>query len=177
MTEDDEELKQALLRFRTDAADNGRAQLAVRVDRGRQLTHHVTTASGQTLRIDEPSDFGGTGATPDPAEVLLGAVGASISVTLTAYAAMREVSLDAVGIELSAAIDGRDFFEPGKGEPGLLDLRITVHVQTAAAQDLIEALMADVIRTAPVLATLRTRPAIVLAYRPAAAPSASSEPG
>ena len=172
MTEDDEQLRQALLRFRTDAASSGdgRVQLAVRVDRGRHLTHNVTTASGQTLRIDEPTDFGGAGATPDPAEVLLGAIGASISVTLTAYAAMREVSFDSVGVALTASIDGRDFFQPGSGEPGLLDIRVSLDVQTSAPRHVVDELMVDVVRTAPVLATLKTRPSVDLEYRRTALP-------
>ena len=179
MTDDDERLKRDLLLFRTAfaTAGGGKSPVSVTVDRRRQLTHVVTTPSGQTLRIDEPADFGGAGTTPDPAETLLGAIGASLSVTLTAYGALRDVSFDAVAVSLVASIDGSDFFEPGRGEPGLLDLCITLDVQTTATRQAVDELLRDVLRTAPVLASLKARPSVELVHRPAASRRSPAAPG
>ena len=41
---------------------------------------------GHTVLVDEPTSFGGGGMAPNPAEVALAALGASISVTCQAYA-------------------------------------------------------------------------------------------
>lgn len=62
------------------------------------------------MTVDEPVSFGGTGLAPNPAEVALAGLAASIQVTLLAYAEFLGADVRDVTIEVSGALDARGFF-------------------------------------------------------------------
>jgi hypothetical protein len=105
------------------ASGDGTADVKVAVSRQYRFTN-LAAAGGMALRLDEPVDFGGAGLAFDPAEALLAAAGASLSVTLTAHAALRSLAIADIRISLGAKIDGRSFFQP-RDHPraGLRDTR------------------------------------------------------
>ncbi|UVK49008.1 OsmC family protein (plasmid) [Mesorhizobium sp. AR07] len=62
------------------------------------------------MTIDEPVSFGGSGQAPNPAEVMLAALGASLEVTIRCYAEYLNITVDSVGVDLSAELDTQGFF-------------------------------------------------------------------
>lgn len=140
----------------------GMAAVAVTVARLERFTT-IATAGGMSLRLDEPADFGGAGSAFDPAEALLAAVGASLSVTLTAHAALRSLALANVAITLAAKIDGHSFFEPRRHpRAGLLDMEIDVRIVSDESPRDLRALFAEARRACPVLKSLKRSPRIAL---------------
>jgi uncharacterized OsmC-like protein len=152
------------------AGGDGTAGVLVSVARQERFTN-IARAGGMTLRLDEPTDFGGTGLNFDPAEALLAAVGASLSVTLTAHAALRLLAIADIKVSLAARIDGRSFFEPrGHPKAGLFDTEIEVLLVSDEKPRDLRALFAEARRACPVLKSLKRAPRIALALKAAAAP-------
>lgn len=160
----DAELADILERFRVSlgAPDSPPVHVAVKVARRGRFLHEATGASGQVVWLDEPAVFGGGGAHADPAEHLLAAVGASLSVTLTAHAALRGLSVSRIDMELEADLDERSFFAPRKWpRAGLQGARITLAISGALTDRQARSLVAEAVRAAPVLRSLKRRPALV----------------
>lgn len=61
------------------------------------------------MGVDEPVIFGGTGTAPNPAEVALAGLGASIQVTLLCYAGYLDIDVGDLQVKLSGALDARGF--------------------------------------------------------------------
>jgi pyruvate dehydrogenase E2 component (dihydrolipoamide acetyltransferase) len=137
--------------------------VSVRVLRSARFSHTATTPRGLTLDIDEPVGFGGTGQAPDPAEYLLAALGASLSVTLTAHAAMRGLAIDHVEIATCAHIHAPSFFNPRSGKrPGLLDIDVVVILTSPMTKAQARGVLAEAVRASPVLRSLKRRPKVNL---------------
>ncbi len=147
---------------RLRANGDGTARVSVSVSRQARFTN-IAAAGGMTLRLDEPADFGGTGRTFDPAEALLAAVGASLSVTLTAHAALRALGIADIKMALAARIDGYSFFEP-RAHPraGLFDTKVEVLIVSDESPRDLRALFAEARRACPVLRSLKRAPRIAL---------------
>jgi uncharacterized OsmC-like protein len=64
------------------------------------LQNEVRYGAGQILITDEPADFGGEGAGPDPYTLLLGALGSCISMTVVLYARRKQWPLEKVTVRL-----------------------------------------------------------------------------
>lgn len=159
----DTELAAILEGFRISlgAPDSPPVRVAVNLARRGRFLNEAAGASGQRVWLDEPVAFGGGGAHADPAEHLLAAVGASLSVTLTAHAALRELAVSAIEMELGAELDERSFFAPRTwSRAGLQGARITVAIRGALTRREAASLMAEAVRAAPVLRSLKRRPAI-----------------
>ena len=152
------------------ASGDGTAEISASVSRQDRFTN-LAAAGGMTLRLDEPVEFGGTGLAFDPAEALLAAVGASLSVTVTAHAALRALAIADIRIALCAKIDGRSFFRP-RDHPkvGLLDTRIEVLIVSDDPPRHLRALFAEARRACPVLKSLKLRPKIALILQRTDAP-------
>jgi uncharacterized OsmC-like protein len=161
----DVDLGAALHRFQADAGgdESALSNISLAVRRGARFTNTATTPSGLTIVLDEPAEFGGTGTRPDPAEHLLAAVGASLSVTLTAHAALRGWAIHGVEILLSSDLDGRSFFAP-KAWPraGLLNSRIEICVTAPLNRRQARSLLAETLRASPVFRSLKRRPKVAL---------------
>lgn len=147
------------------ASDDPTEGVELEVTRVEGFRNLAVTPAGQEIHLDEPVHFGGSGEAPDPAQYLLAAIGASLSVTLSAHAAMRDFVITSIGMRLSAKIDGRAFFSPGCGAPpGLLSLAIELRVQGVGSEAAFRELLADVLLATPVLQTLKQMPTVILHY-------------
>jgi len=64
------------------------------------LRNEVRYGAGQTFTTDEPLEFGGEGAGPDPYTLLLAALGSCVSMTVTLYARRKGWKLSRVRVRL-----------------------------------------------------------------------------
>jgi len=115
------------------------------------------TFGGLNVVIDEPVVFGGTGSAPNPAEVALAALGASLEVTLRCYAEYLGVPVKSISVALSGALDSRGFFGTDPAiRSGFGPLEVVVSVESPAAPAEVEKLMTHVNRCCPVLDVFRS---------------------
>ena len=112
--------------------------------------------AGLKLVVDEPVEFGGTGTAPNPAEVMMAALGASIEVTLRCYAEWLTIDVGEISVDLAGALDNRGFFGADPSvRSGFPSISAAVRVTGTASRDELDALLAHVERACPVLETLR----------------------
>ena len=64
------------------------------------LRNEVRYDDGRTFETDEPAEFGGEGAGPDPYTLLLAALGSCVSMTLTLYARRKGWPVERVRVRL-----------------------------------------------------------------------------
>lgn len=114
------------------------------------------TVGGHRLVADYPSDLGGTGRGPDPYGLLLGALGACASMTVSLYARRKGWPLERVTVRLShSKIHAVDCAEC-ETQRGLLD-RIEWEVELHGDLDQEQrARLLDIASRCPVHRTLRS---------------------
>jgi uncharacterized OsmC-like protein len=158
-------LEAAVAEYRARVA-SGKAppeRVAVELTRERGFVNRGRTHTGHAIAIDEPYDFGGEGAAADPAELLLAAVGASLSVTITAHAALRSLRIDALRMNLSAWMDPAAFFAIGGAvAAGAQEVTIRLDLHSPESEEELRQLVDDAARASPVVASLASVPAIDL---------------
>jgi pyruvate dehydrogenase E2 component (dihydrolipoamide acetyltransferase) len=121
---------------------------------------------GLRLVIDEPEVFGGTGSAPNPAQVALAALGASLEVTLRCYAEYFGIPIEGISVELAGALDSRGFFGTDSSvRAGFQSIDATVRVRSSAPMAQIEKLMTHVEACCPVLDLLRAPTPVNLRIR------------
>jgi uncharacterized OsmC-like protein len=107
------------------------------------------------IRVDEPTALGGSDTAPNPAELLLGAVGTCLSIGYALNAAARGVELRHVALELEGDIDLSVFAGlADEGTPGYSDIRVRAHISSDAPADVVQALHEHVVRTSPICSTV-----------------------
>ena len=113
-----------------------------------------------TIRMDEPSDLGGTNTAPNMVEFVLGALGACLTVGYVMNAAMRGVELDKVEVDVEGDIDLPGFLgleSPEKVSPGFTNVRARVFLKTKnpVSGEELEELHRTVVETSPVGNTIK----------------------
>jgi uncharacterized OsmC-like protein len=115
---------------------------------GRARQHVVT--------VDEPKDFGGTDLAPNPYEVALAWLGASLEVTCRVYADYLGIPVKSIGTQIRGDLNLRGFLDLAPDAPsGPERIDITLRIETDAGADEIERLMRHVRRSCPVLGLVR----------------------
>lgn len=111
---------------------------------------------GHTVLVDEPKSFGGGGMAPNPAEVALAALGASISVTCQAYADYYGIPIEGISIALGGELDTRGFFDLDPDiRAGFGEIEVTLTLGGSASQHDLDRLLAQIERSCPVLDMIR----------------------
>ncbi len=114
--------------------------------------------SHTAVRVDEPTSLGGADSAPNPAEVLLGALGTCLSIGYALNAAARGIELRSLALDLEGDIDLAVFGGLVEdGNPGYSHIRVRVEVQSDAPAEALQDLHEHVVRTSPILSTV-TRP-------------------
>ncbi len=112
-----------------------------------------TTARSRDLEpiaFDEPPGLGGSNTAPNPVEQLLGALGSCLAIGYAANATVAGIELKDLRIELEGDLDLQTFLGLGDGNAGFTSIGATVHIESDADQEAIEALHRKVVSTSPV---------------------------
>ena len=114
-----------------------------------RVRQHVTT-------VDEPKDFGGTDTAPNPYEVALLGLGASLEVTCRVYADYLDIPVKSIGTRIRGDLNLRGFLDLSPGAPsGPEQIEVRLVIDTDASDADIERLMRHVHRSCPVLGLVR----------------------
>lgn len=137
-----------------------------RQDKCREPIAGVTVQSGgmraegrfgrHVVVVDEPIGFGGEDSAANPAEVLLAALGASLSVTLRCHAALLGISVGRIQVELAGDLDIRGFFDADPAvRSGFQSLTLKLAIDSDATPDQLARLLAAADRGCPILDVCR----------------------
>lgn len=108
------------------------------------------------LTIDEPVSFGGTGKAPNPAEVLLAALGASMEVTIRCYADFMGISVETISVQLSAKMNTQGFFGTNANvRSGFRSISANVQIVSSEQSNVVIELIDIASRFCPVLDNVR----------------------
>jgi uncharacterized OsmC-like protein len=89
-----------------------------------------------TITVDEPADLGGGDRAPFPPEVLLAALAGCVTNATVTNAALFDVPVDAIEMELEAHLDARGFLGHDKSvRNGITDINYTITIQSPAPEN------------------------------------------
>jgi len=94
------------------------------------------------LLSDYPEPAGGTNKAPNPMEILLAALGSCISGVYVDFAAVMDIKLDAIRVELEGSIDLRGLFNVDPDvSPGFKGISYTVTIKTSEPKEKMDELI------------------------------------
>jgi uncharacterized OsmC-like protein len=89
-----------------------------------------------TIMVDEPPDLGGGDNAPFPIEVVLAALAGCVTNGTATNAALFDVPIDGIEMELEAHVDARGFLGHDKSvRNGITDINYTITIQSPAPED------------------------------------------
>ena len=89
-----------------------------------------------TIMVDEPPDLGGGDGAPFPMEVVLAALAGCVTNATATNAALFDVPIDGIEMELEARVDARGFLGHDKSvRNGITDIDYTITIQSPAPED------------------------------------------
>lgn len=89
-----------------------------------------------TIMVDEPPDLGGGDGAPFPIEVVLAALAGCVTNATATNAALFDVPIDGIEMELEARMDARGFLGHDKSvRNGITDIDYTITIQSPAPED------------------------------------------
>jgi uncharacterized OsmC-like protein len=107
------------------------------------------------LTMDGPPGLGGVDGAPTAAETLVAALAGCLTSGIAANAALFDVPIDAIGIEMEADIDFRGLLGHDKSvRNGFSDIRYTVTIQSPASEAQVRRCKETIDRKSPVGDTL-----------------------
>ncbi len=121
----------------------------------------VTREAGHVIETDLVEALGGTGTGPSPSAVVRAALGSCLAMGYRLRAARHRVPVDSIRVEVvtESAVSG--MLDPDSTlPPGFLDIRCHVEIDSPAAADRLERVMAEADRLSPVL-DIVSRPNLV----------------
>lgn len=104
---------------------------------------------------DEPKWLGGANAAMAASEALLGAVGGCIAVGIAAQAALREVTIDELELDVEGTIDLPAFFGIRESTSGYTTINVTIYIKCSAEGQLLDELLYRAVNLSPVVTTVR----------------------
>lgn len=108
------------------------------------------------LTSDEPAVLLGTNAGPNAVELVLAALASCLSVGIAYNAAARGITLQEVTLHLEGDVDLQAFLGLSDAvRPGYEGVRVRYHIVSDASAEQLDALMAHVEATSPVLDIIR----------------------
>jgi putative redox protein len=110
---------------------------------------------GHRLTVDEPITFGGTDTAPNPLEMIMAGLGASLEVTTRAYSLLLDIPVDNITVKMTAVADFRGFYGVGNTRAGFTTLNVDVYFNSSCDDEDITVLLAHVERCCPALDVIR----------------------
>ncbi|GEM_PF-1499936 len=104
---------------------------------------------------DEPEWLGGTNKAMAASEALLGAIGGCIAVGIAAQAALREVTVDELEIDVEGTIDLPAFFGIRESTSGYTAINVTIYIKCSAEGPLLDEILYRAVNLSPVVNTVR----------------------
>ncbi len=104
---------------------------------------------------DEPEWLGGRNRAMAASEAVLGAIGGCIAVGFAANAALREVAVHELEVEVEGTIDLPSFFGIREGNPGYQQINVTLYVRCDADGPLLDEIAYRAVNLSPVVNTVR----------------------
>lgn len=104
---------------------------------------------------DEPEWLGGTNQGMAASEAVLGAIGGCIATGFVANAAVRDVEVRELEIDVEGEIDLPSFFGIRGENPGYKDVSVTIYVDCDADGDLLDEIAFRAVDLSPVVNTVR----------------------
>jgi len=97
---------------------------------GTQTGNHAVT---HTLQVDEPKEILGTDTGMSPAEIILSALGACLSVGYSANAAAMGINLDEISLEITGQGSLEGFMNLRNQAPGLTGVSVKANLKSSNA--------------------------------------------
>ena len=118
--------------------------------------HRMTPSPRRfTIMVDEPPELGGGDAAAFPIEVLLAALAGCVTNATATNAALFDVPLDGIDMDLEAHMDARGFLGHDKSAPnGVTDINYTITIQSSAPEERVRRCKETIDRKSAVRATL-----------------------
>jgi uncharacterized OsmC-like protein len=113
-----------------------------------------THSADYSLVSDEPKEVLGSDAGVSPAELLLSALGACLTVGYAANAAALGIEIDDLSIEISTNASLEGFMNIRNAAPGVESIAVNVNIKTSAPAEAVEELHAYVNAQSPIWDTL-----------------------
>jgi len=132
----------------------GTTSVRVRWSGGTQAIGQVR--SFEPIVIDEPPAFGGTDRGPNPAELLLVALGACQELTLAMLAEQLGLEIESIDVEVYGELDLRGFLgiDPTV-RPGFQRIEVDIHITSPEPEERLRELLARAEQLCPVSDMLR----------------------
>jgi uncharacterized OsmC-like protein len=109
------------------------------------------------VTADAPPGLGGVDAGPSAVEVLLASLASCLTSGIAANAALFDVPIDGLEVEMDAALDLRGVFGHDKSvRNGISEIKYTVTIQSSAPEDKVRRCKETIDRKSPVLDMLTT---------------------
>ncbi|HEU5322704.1 MAG TPA: OsmC family protein [Methylomirabilota bacterium] len=106
---------------------------------------------------DAPPGLGGTDGGPAAVETLLAALAGCVTAGIAANAALFDVPIDALDVEMEADLDLRGIFGHDKSvRNGFSEIRYTITIESSAPEDKVRRCKETIDRKSPVLDMLTT---------------------
>ena len=107
------------------------------------------------ITTDDPDVLGGVDSAPTPAETLVAALAGCVTSGIAGNAALFDVPIDAIDIDMEADMDFRGLLGHDKSvRNGFSDIRYTVTIKSAAPEDRVRRCKETIDRKSPVRDTL-----------------------
>jgi uncharacterized OsmC-like protein len=114
-----------------------------------QEKHHVMTA-------DLPPSMGGQDLGPSPSALLRAALSSCVAMGVKMWAARRDIAIDRVEVTVETDVDARgQFGVADEITPGFEDVRIRIHVDSAADAELLNEIVEISLRYSPLMDAFR----------------------
>jgi uncharacterized OsmC-like protein len=129
-------------------------------------TLHCRTVAGGRFRLlnhirdlpaivlDEPGGIPGPDPTPQPLDMLLAALGSCLLGSIRTHAAARGIPLLALALDVEADLAAAASDEARQSPLGFDEVRVTVHINSDAPQEVLAALVARATLRSQVASTL-----------------------
>jgi len=107
------------------------------------------------IMVDEPPSLGGNDSSINPVELILAALGTCQEIMYAAYAAVMDIKLDAVRVEVKGKLDLKGLFGMDENVPaGYSSISYVTNISSAESREKIEQLVHTVESHCPVQDTL-----------------------